>query len=33
MLLWKKSVGERRIDCSSVMALDVRRHTGPEPLR
>ena len=26
MMLWKKSVGESRVDCSRVMVLDGRRH-------
>ena len=26
MMLWKKSVGERRVDSSGVMVLDGRRH-------
>ena len=25
-MLWKKSVGESRVDCSRVMVLDGRRH-------
>ena len=26
MMLWKKSVGESRVDCSRVVMLDGRRH-------
>ena len=25
MMLWKKSVGENRVDCSTVMVLDTGR--------